>query len=815
MKRLDADQWLLVIAMAVAVASASAVAFFSARIEAAMAQQAGEAIAADLRTRDSQPVSQAIETQAQALGLQTARTVTFPSVVIAGEASALAGIKAVSDAYPLRGELRVADRPYGEETVRSQGPARGEAWVDPRVYAELALTLGDVVHVGERVLRVTQVLAYEPDRGGGFTTLAPRLMLHLDDLADSGLLGPGSRARYALLVAGPTDALEELRSATEDLLSSGQRWTSAEQARPELDDALGRARRFLGLAALSAVLLAGVAMALSAMQYAAGQHDAVALRKTLGATSGVILRGELRRLLRLGMLGGLVGLGFGYLGQWLLVQVLGDLVLMSLPPPPLWPAIPALATGAVALVGFGLPPLLRLRHVPPMRVLQQALGPPAASVWGAGLAAMLAVGGLLVWQAGDLRLAATVFLGALLALTALALVALLLTAGVQRLRHRSGGAWRYGLANIARRRGDATLQLVAVGTGLTVLLLLVVVRGDLLATWRESLPDDAPNIFLINIQSDQRAAVTEFFAARSLGRPTLHAMARGRLLAVNGRSVESQAYDDPDARERLERAFNLSWASELGADNTTIDGQWWGDAGQGQPWISIEENMVESYGWSLGDQLTFDFAGQTLDLTVVHRRSVEWDSFGVNFFLLVPPGLLDELDATWLTSVHLPPGGKTALLDLVRAEPNITVLDIDALIAQVRRVMDRVSLAVEAVFALTLLAGLVVLMAALQGTRDQRRREAALLRTLGASRRLLRQALFTEFGVLGALSGLMAAGFAQLIAAVLARGVFDMAYVASPALWWMGPLAGIGLMTAAALAGVRGVIGQPPLATLR
>lgn len=815
MKRLDADQWLLVVAMAVAVASASAVAFFSARIEAAMSQQAGEAIAADLRTRDGQPISESIQTTARELGLRTATTVTFPSVVIAGDQSALAGIKAVSGAYPLRGELRVADQPYGPETTRLQGPPPGEAWVDPRVYAELDLTLGDRVQVGERMLMVTQVLAYEPDRGGGFTTLAPRLMLHVDELADSGLLGPGSRARHALLVAGPSDALAQLRAATEAALSSGQRWTTAEQARPELDDALGRARRFLGLAALSAVLLAGVAMALSAVQYAAGQRDAVALRKTLGATGRMILRAELLRLLRLGLIGGALGLAFGYLGQWVLVQVLGDLVLMSLPAPPLWPAVPALMTGAVALIGFGLPPLVRLRHVPPMRVLQQALGPPGASVWGAGVLAAISVGGLLVWQAGDLRLAFTVFVGAGLALAALALAAAALTTVVQRLRHGSGAAWRYGLANIARRRGDAILQLVAVGTGLTVLLLLVVVRGDLLATWRDSLPADAPNVFLINIQPDQRAAVQTFFAERDLGSPTLHAMARGRLLAVNGVPVEAQDYDDPDAQGRLERAFNVSWSSELGDDNATIDGQWWGESGDGQPWISIEENMIESYGWSLGDQLQFDFAGQEMTLEVVHRRTVEWDSFSANFFLVVPPGLLEDVGANWLTSVHLPPNGKTALLDLIRAEPNITVLDIDALIAQVRRVMDRVSLAVEAVFALTLLAGLVVLVAALQGTRVTRRREAALLRTLGASRKTLRQALLTEFGVLGALSGVLAAGFAQLIAWGLAQGVFDMAYVATPALWWMGPLAGVLLMSAAALASIRGVINHPPLATLR
>jgi len=815
MRRPDADQWLLIVAMAVAVASASAVAFFSARIDAAMTRQAGEAIAADLRTRDSSPIASDIEQEAVGLGLRTARVVTFPSVVIAGERSALAGIKAVSDGYPLRGELRVANEPFGVEQVSMQGPPAGEAWVDPRLFAELGIGLGDPVQLGGLTLRVTQVLAYEPDRGGGFTTLAPRLMFQAGQLDATGLLGPGSRARFSLLVAGETDALAELRSRTADQMPAGQQWTSAEQARPELDDALGRARRFLGLAALSAVLLAGVAMALSAVQYAARQRDAVALRKTLGATGSMILREELRRLLLLGAAGGALGLMFGYLGQWLLVRILGDLVLMSLPAPPLWPALPALATGAVALIGFGLPPLARLRRVPPMRVLQQSLGPPPASVWGAGLVAALAVGLLLIWQAGDLRLALIVFVGAALALAALAAAAALLTRVVQGLRRRSGAAWRYGLANIARRRGDAILQLVAVGTGMTVLLLLVVVRGDLLATWRDSLPEDAPNVFLINIQPDQRETVREFFERNDLGAPTLHPMARGRLLAVNGATVDPGDYDDPEAREDLQREFNVSWTDAIGADNETIDGRWWDESGDGRAWISIEESMVDAYGWQLGDRLEFDFAGQVVDLEVVHRRRVDWDSFGVNFFLLVPPGLLDDVGATWLTSVHLPPAGKTRLLDLIRQEPNITVFDVDALIAQVRRVMDRVSLAVQAVFALTLLAGLVVLVAALQGTRQTRRQEAALLRTLGASRGVLRQALFTEFGVLGCLSGLLAAGFAQVIAWVLARAVFDIEYAASPLLWVAGPGAGIAIMTLAALAGVRGVASQPPLATLR
>lgn len=811
----DADRWILIVALALAVASASAVGFFTARIDAAMERQAGEAIGADLRLRDSASVDATLAEAARGQGLDTARTVTFPSVVLAGDASALAGIKAVSDGYPLRGELRVAEQPFGVQTVVRRGPAPGTAWVDARLFAELGVALGDDVNVGETTLNVSKIIAYEPDRGGGFTTLAPRLMLHTDDLPATGLLGPGSRARYALLVAGPAEALARLRAQTADDLPPVSQWTTAAEARPELDSALGRARRFLGLAALSAVLLAGVAMGLAALQYAARQRESVALRKTLGATGQRILRDELWSLARLALLGGVAGVIGGYGAQGLLVAALGDVVLLSLPPAPLMPAVPALATGWIALLGFALPPLIHLRRVPPMQVLQQSAGGAPLPAWASAGAALIAVIVLLIWQAGDVLLAGVVLIGAGVGLGVMAALAWLLTAAIARLRHGLGAGWRYGLANIARRPGESVLQLVAVGLGLTVLLLLAVVRGDLLNTWRDSVPDDAPNVFLINIQADQRDAVESFFAERDLGAPTLYPMARARLTGVNGDAVSARDFDDPDARERLEREFNLSWATRLGQDNTTIDGRWWADQGAGQPWLSIEQSMIEWFGWDLGDRLTFDVAGQAVTLEVVHRREVSWDSFGVNFFLVTPPGVLDDAAATWLTSVHVTDAGKLELLDLVRAMPNVTVLDIDALIDQVRRVIDRVTLAVEAVFVLTLLAGLVVLVAALQGTRAARRREAALLRTLGASRATLRAGLLAEFGAMGVLAGLLAAILAQVIAGVLAAQVFDIAYAASPVVWLAGMAAGLVVTALAAALGVRGVVRQPPLATLR
>ena len=812
---LGPERLVLAAALVVAVAAASAVGFFAARIELAMTAQAGEAIGADRRLRDRRAIPDEVEDAARALGLRTARTTRFPSVVMHGEQSALAAIKAVDPAYPLRGTLRLADTAYGADRPVDHGPAVGTAWIDARLAGELDAQPGDTLTVGQITLQVDAILAYEPDRGRGFTTLAPRLMMHSGQLEATGLLAPGSRATYSLLVGGTAEQLAGLEAATGDLLQAGQRWVSAEQAQPELEDAIGRARQFMGLAALTAVLLAAVAMGMAASQYAEGQQDAVALKKTLGATGRAIVRQELAQLTTIAAVGGLIGAFIGYLAQFGLVGALGDVVLMDLPPAPWQPALPALAVGAVALLGFAGPPLAQLRRVPPVRVFQRQAGAPDVPFWAATGIATATMGGLMLWQTGDVPVAAIVLLGSVAGLALMAGIGWLLTAALAPLRRSIGGGWRYGLANLSRHRRQTVVQLVAVGLGLTVLLLLAVVRGDLLMAWKDRLPDDAANAFLINIQPDQVASVEAFFAERGLAEPALYPMVRGRLSAINGTPARAEDFASPDAQRMLEREFNLSWVDGLPAYNTVTEGQWWGDAGRGQALASIEAVMQEWFGFELGDRLTFTIAGETIELTIDSFREVEGDSFAVNFFLVTPPGVLDGQPATWLTSVHVAQDDKPALIELVRRHPNITVLDVDALIAQVRRVIDRVSLAVEAVFGFTLLAGLMVLLSALLGTRAAGRREAALLRTLGASRGRLWQSLLAEFGALGVLAGLLAAGAAQGIAAVLAATAFDMPYVASPSLWLIGMAVGGALAGLAGWVGARGVVDQPPLATLR
>ena len=815
MRRLPAPLLLLGAAMIVAVAAASAVGFFAARIELAMTAQAGEAIGADRRLRDRAEIPQTIDAAAADIGLQTARTVRFPSVVLRGDSSALAAIKAVDPAYPLRGNLRIAQQAFGADTPVDHGPPQGAAWIDARLAGELGAQVGDALTVGKIELKVGAILSYEPDRGRGFTTLAPRLMMHRADLAGTGLLGPGSRVTYSLLVAGSAEQLAGLDASTEALRAPGQRWVSAEQAQPELESAIGRARKFMGLAALAAVLLAAVAMGMTAAQYAASQQDAVALKKTLGATGTKILRGELRRLAMIAAISALIGALLGYLAQFGLVAALGDVVLMDLPAAPLRPALPAMGVAAVALLGFAAPPLAQLRHVPPMRVFQRQLGAPKPGFWLVTTAAGGSMAALMVWQTRDVQIAGVVLLGVVIGLGVMAGLGFALTALLRPLRRSIGGGWRYGLANLSRKRGQTVMQLVAVGLGLTVLLLLAVVRGDLLNTWQDRLPENAANTFLINIQTDQVEAVEQFFDERGLGAPDLFPMVRGRLTKINGSPALADKFDSPDAQRMIEREWNLSWVDGLPAYNRMVGGDWWGEAGRGQPLASIEQALVQWFGFEIGDTIGFDVAGEPLTLTIDNIREVEWDSFAVNFFLVAPPGVLDDYPATWLTSVHVAQADKPALIELVRAYPNITVLDVDALIQQVQRVIARVSLAVEAVFGFTLLAGVLVLLSALLGTRAARRREAALLRTLGASRRRLRQALLAEFGALGVLAGLLAALAAQGIAAVLAQVAFDIPYAAGPQLWLAGMVVGAVLAGLAGVIGARGVANQPPLATLR
>lgn len=805
----------IALAITVAVAAVTAVGFFTDRVERAMSAQATELLGADVVVESPDPIRQALLAEAKSQGLRTARIVSFRSVVLAGEETALTQVKAVSSSYPLRGRMRIAERLFGPEIETSEIPARGEVWVEARLLTQLGIELGDTLQLGRLDLPVTHVVTYEPDRGGELFRLAPRVMLNIADLDATGLVTPASRVEHRLLVAGAPAAVATYSRWLDGNLVSGEDLETVRDARPELRVALDRAQRFLGLAALVAVLLGGAAIAVAARHFAERQADAGAIMRCLGASRHQVLGLYALRLLWLGLLGSVLGCLIGLAAQGVLAWLLGQWFTQGLPAPGLRPMLAGLVTGPVVLLGFALPPVLRLGQVPPLRVLRRDLPMAPPSAWTVGALAFGAMAGLMLWQAQDLRLALMVIGGTLGAVFALGIVAWGLIRGLSHYRQHAGLGWRFGLAGLARRGISSVVQLTAIGLGIMALLLLAIVRVDLLESWERNLPEGAPNHFLINVQPEEVAPLRELFAREGRMPPRFYPMVRGRLVSIGGRPVGPDDYENPRAQRLISREFNLSWTDTLQSDNKITAGEWWGADGHGKPEFSVEAGIAETLGIEVGDTLRFQVAGEYTEAVVTNLRSVEWDSFNVNFFVVAPPGVIEQFPAQYITSFHAEGDVSQLLVDTVRRFPSVTVLDVRALMSQVRLIMDRATLAVEFVFLFTLLAGLMVLYAAIEATHEERRREGAILRTLGARRGQVLRGIAAEFAGLGLLAGILAAAAASALGLGLATQVFELDYRLNPWLWLIGAGSGAIGVALAGLAGTRQVLSQAPLLVLR
>jgi len=801
-------------ALALALAAVSAVGFFTARVRTAVVEQSGESLAADLVLQSGEPLPASLEAEARAAGADTATVMDFPTVLLAGQATLLVDVHAVSAGYPLRGKVRIGAQAFGPSQSTEGIPARGNLWAEPRVLGMLGLKTGDTVQVGNSQLRVAAALAYLPDGGFGFSALEPKIVVDQADVAASGLVNANSRVEYKLLVAGPPDVVNTLETRWRDKLPC-IRLEDASDGRPELVNAIERSERFLALAALVSALISAVAVVLAARRYALRYTDAAAVLKCLGLTRRRVQTVLLLELLWLGLTAGLAGVLIGYGAQYGLVALLKDLLPAHLPAAPLTPALVALGMGLVLLLGFALPPLMRLGDTPPARVLRRDLEPPPArgfAVYGAAIAAGF---GLTLWQVQNLTLALWVLAGLAVTVLLLGGGALLMLRLLRGLQRGGRGGWRYGLANLNRHKRDAVIQMVAFGIGLMVLLLLALVRADLLHSWRTSLPDDAPNEFIINIQPDERATVTRFFTDHGVTAPALYPFVRARLTSIDGKPVAGMKFAQPDARRMADREQNLSWTYDLPAANTLVSGTWWDKDEAKKPLASLEESFATSLGVKLGDTLVFDVGGSPVSTTVSSIRKVRWDSFQPNFFVDLSPGALEDHPGTWITSVYLPPAKAGILADLIRELPSLTIFDVDAIMQQVRLLMDEASLAVEYVFLFTLGAGVVVLLAAVQSTRDERRFETAVLRALGASRRRVRAAAAAEYAALGFASGLLGALAATLVAWVLASQAFNLPYSVDWRVWVIGIFVGTFIVTFSGLVATRRVLRAPPVETLR
>lgn len=806
----------LLLALTIAVSALTAVGFVVSRVSAAVDLQASEVLAADLRLESPSPLASSYLAEARRRGLATATSVGTLSVVFHGDASQLTAIRAVSPHYPLRGTVTTASVAYGPATPATGIPARGEVWAESRLLATIGAAVGDEVAIGAATLRVSRALVTRPDQGSSFTELAPSLLMNADDLAATELIQPGSRARYAALFAGERAAIEAFKSWLAAHKQRGERLLGITESSPQVKSAIDRAGRFLSLASLVSVLLCSIAVAMAARRYVQRHLDAVALMKTLGGTRAFIMAVSLLQLGMIAVIAATVGAALGYVAQaWLIHALRGLLAVTSLPPPSLAPIVLAILTAIAVLAGFALPPLLQLSRVPAIRVLRRDVGPPPLVIWLAFWPAAIAIIGLIYWVVRDFVLMAAFVAGLAVFVAVLALGGVLLVRVAGAVRGRVGVAWRYGIANLARRRAESVVQVVAFGLGIMVLLLLALVRRDLLEDWRASLPTDVPNFFFVNIPPGDREAFLTYLHEAGAEVSRALPMIRGRMTAINGRPLDELSFPKEDGDGFASREQNLTWSMELGADNEIVAGRWWRPEDAGKPLVSIATEYRDSIGLKLGDRLTFDVAGESFTVQVASVRQVKWDSFQPNFFLVFPPGLLDATAGTWMTSAYFAPGEPRPIAQLVQRFPSVSVFDLDSILAQVRGVIDKAAVAVQSVFLFTLLAGFTVLLAAVQASRDERRFESAMLRTLGASRRTVRAGVLAEFVTLGLLAGTLAAIGASLAGYLVARHVLDVSYHFDIRVWLWGLAAGSVFVAGGGWLATRSVVNQSPLLTLR
>ena len=805
----------LLLALTVAVAALTGVGFLVSRISAAVALQASEVLAADIRLGSPQPLAQDYFSEAARRGLRSARTTGLLSVVFNGDASQLTAVAAVSEGYPLRGRVLLADEPFAKGTPGTGMPRPGEVWPDSKLLAAIGARVGSKLSIGSATFTVSRVLISRPDQGGTFADLAPSLIMNAADLTATGLIQPGSRVSYAGLFAGDRGRIDEFKQWLAAHKRPAERLRDINEASPQLRNAVDRAGRFLSLASLVSVLLCAIAVAMAARRYVNRHLDIVALLKTLGATRAFTLALSVLQLLVLALAAAVAGAVLGFIAQeWLLRTIKSLLTVTELPRASLTPLAIGFVTAIAVLAGFALPPLLQLSRVPALRVLRRDVGPPSPLVvlaFGPAVAVVLL---LIYWVVPDVRMFGYFTLGLAAFVVALALAGVLLVQLAGRLRGRVGVAWRFGVANLSRRRAESVVQLAAFGTGIMVLLLLGILRDDLNGDWQRTLPPNLPNYFFINIPPAARADFVRFLESKGARTTRVLPMIRGRLTQVNGHAVE-----DPKGG-RSEESFatreqNLTWAAELGPDNRIVSGRWWSPADSGKPRVSLASEFQEALGVKVGDQLTFDVAGETLQATVASIRKVKWDTFQPNFFIVFAPGVLEGTAGTYMTSAYFKPGAARSLAELAHRFPSVSIFDIDELLGQVRAVLDKAALAVQSVFVFTLFAGLTVLLAAVQASRDERRYESAMLRTLGASRGTVVQGVLAEFATLGSLSGLLAAAGASVAAYFLTTHWLDLRYAFELSPWIEGVLGGAMLVAAGGWLATRSVVNQPPLTTLR
>jgi putative ABC transport system permease protein len=739
---------------------------------------ARQLLASDLLVVADQPIPQGFIEHAHQLGLETAQTIVFPSMASSAAQSKLASIKAVSENYPLRGTLAIY--PVGanstKEVQQKRGPMPGTVWVEPAILRNLQIKQGDQLRLGDRQFQITGVLVREIDRGAGFMNFAPRVMMSFDDLSSTGLIGIGSRVTYRLLLSGSDHSIATYRTWVDQQIETqhwrGIRIETLENAQPMMRKTLERAEQFLSLVALLTAMISAVAIALSARRYAIGQADVCATWKCFGATRSAILKKQLTTMLLLGVLSAVIGSIVGFLTQETLTQLLGNLLITSLPIPSLLPILWSAAFTWVLLFAFAGPPLLSLSSVSPMRLIRKEFEFASISTLWVFALAFVSCAALILFVARDWKLALWVglsFISALLVFSFLARISLWLVSKISM----SQFAIRFAYTAMDRRAGFAVMQITALGIAIMAILLIFLLRQDLLNAWRGNIPANAPNRFMINVQEDQKASLAKMIEASGAPVPEFYPMVRGRLIQVNGVDITPANYADENARRLIDREFNLSYTNQLPEGNRILSGEW---ISGNQPQISIESGIANTLNLKLGDRLTYEVAGETVSAPITSIRKLDWSSMRVNFFVIMPPALLSTMPQSWITSYYQSPNLESLDFQISQAYPNVTMVDVSASLQQIQEVLNKLSTALGLLFVFTLLASMLVLMTAMVSTQHERYRNAALLKAIGASKQMLRHIALIELLVIGATAGVLAGISSGIAAWCLGRYVMDIEF---------------------------------------
>lgn len=804
---------LLVLALIIAVASATTISLFADRLQRTLTLQAAEFLAGDLVITGPAPIEASWLEQAESQGLAWSRTTEFGSVLLENEQMLLASIKAVSQAYPLRGFLKIQEGDAAKEIKLYQGPEPGSAWVAKRVLSALNLSLGDTLTVGEKPLRVSNVLSYEPDKRGDFYSFSPRVMINQADLQATGVIQPGSHVHYFYQFVGDESKLMAFKRKIKPLLNPSQRILDIHEDRPEMGAALRRAERYLGLSSIVVILIAGVSIAMAAGRYTERHFNMTALLRCLGCRQGEIVRLYVYQFLVLGMLASATGCLLGWLGQLGLFYMLKSLLPLQLANPSLLAVLFGFVAGIVILFGFALPPLLRLRQVSPLRVLRRELEPLSTKAWLIyGLA--ISVITVLVWRySNDWKMTASIIgSGMLILLLLVMLITGLLRFSARWLPHLNV-TWRFGVKGVIRNSRASVSQILAFSITLAAMTLSFNVRSDLIEQWQQQLPEHAPNHFVLNILPEQLQAFAQDLQKNGIVSSQFYPIVRGRLVEINDQAVQKRVSKDSQGDAAIRRDLSLTWAQIIPEDNAITSGDAWHSNESG--WVSVEQKLAENLGIEVGDILRFTVGSAQFSAKVANIRSLHWDTMKPNFYMIFSPGTLANFPATYLTSFYLPDAQKSFLNLLVKTYPAITVLEVDQILKQFKTILKQLTQAINLLLYFGLAAGFLVLFAAVYATLDNRIYEGALMRTLGARRSWLRKTQLIEFCLLGVFAGALAALIAQAILYVLYRWVMQMPFHPSVWIWFLLPMIGAFLVGLAGYWGVREVVRQSPMLVLR